>query len=83
MYFRGTTTNTSEVESGRLAVFTWLKVLLREKVGGHILKETKCYLVHPDDSEEELVSDAEGYVVVDELKIGDYRLTLKNQDDEL
>lgn len=83
LVFRGTTTNTSEVESGRLAVFTWLKVLLREKVGGNILKETKCYLVHPDDSEEELVSDAEGYVVVDELKIGDYRLTLKNQEDDL
>lgn len=83
LVFRGTTTNTCEVESGRLAVFTWLKVLLRERVGGKILKETKCYLVHPDDSEEELVSDADGYVVVDELKIGDYRLTLKKQEDEL
>ena len=44
-------------------MFYPVEVLLREKLGGNIFSETKCYLVHPDDSEEELVSDADGYVV--------------------
>ncbi|PKQ63823.1 hypothetical protein BZG02_07300 [Labilibaculum filiforme] len=74
--FKGCTTNTSSSESNEISIYTWLKTRLKVESTGEILCNTNCVLHHPTGIEENLTSDDNGYVLVEELKLGKYKITI-------
>ncbi len=82
LVFKGTTTNTSITESNTVTLYAWLKSLLKMERTSEVLPNTDCTLHHPDGSTEELRSDEEGFVHVEQLKIGKYKISLKSPENE-
>ena len=63
-------------ESGQLDVMGWIKTQLKDKKTGIILSNTKYIIYLLDGTEKKGISDNDGIVYLDNLKIGKYFISV-------
>ncbi len=74
-----------EAESGEspvLEVKGWMKTKLINKEANKILTTTNYILHYPDRSTEEGTTDKDGYIEMEDLKLGKYYISLKEDEEE-